>query len=164
MSSFTQIINSPNFYRSPKSEHGEFCIYVNGDILIVFPKGTWAMRCVRKYIATLEKIFEEKQYVKFGGIVCLGSWNLGTPEVLKALSDYSKKSRKRGLKYEWLISKKTSDIALTVADAHVTKQNDYSFITDDILPAIAHLSEHNLSFDADAIKTIFENQENLWIG
>jgi len=120
------------------------------------------MRCVRAYIETMEQIFAEKKFEEFGGIVCLDRWNLGTPEVLESLSAYSQKSLKRGLKYEWLIGAKTNYIAVAVADAHVTKQNDYSFVSDDIKPAIKHLSEHGLSFDAEAVATIYSNRQKLW--
>lgn len=162
MKSFKQIVQSTRLIRSKKSDHGEYCMFVSGELLMIFPKGTWGMRCVRNYIAAMESIFTEGQFKQFGGIICLDRWNLGTPEVLELLSDYSQKSRRRGSIGQWLIAATPSDIALQVAGTRVVSDNELSHTADDIEPAIADLHNKGLQFDRDDIRTLYLNREQIW--
>lgn len=81
---------------------------------MVFPRGAWSMSCTRDYMKKIVALRKQAGIRKFICLVDTSKWQLGTPAVLNALSEFNALAVSEGMVGQWLIDHSGSAVTTQI--------------------------------------------------
>jgi hypothetical protein len=102
------ISHGGNERKSMLKEHGSFEIQVKGRVIEVKVSGSWNADTAQRYCSEYSNLAAPLVNEPWAELVNLTEWELDTPEAEKILHDLSQWADKNNLKYEAMITGKSS--------------------------------------------------------
>ncbi len=125
---------------SSSHKNGSFTLAALPGVIMVFPRGSWSMSCTRDYMSKIVALRKQAEIRKFICLVDANKWQLGTPAVLHALTEFNAHAVEQGMVGQWLIERSGAAVTTQILAKALTKNVSFVEVVTDIKTCVEHAS------------------------
>ncbi|WP_218310211.1 hypothetical protein [Alteromonas antoniana] len=144
-------LSDPLTVTSSSHKNGSFILSALPGVIMVFPRGSWSMSCTRDYMSKIIALRKQAGIREFICLIEANKWQLGTPAVLQALSEFNVHAAEQGMVGQWLIDPSGSSVSTQILAKALTKNVSCVDVVTDIDACV----------ERAAAVVDFENKEDI---